>query len=449
MTKRPWAKIDLHPTAAADDGTSSSPSAADITLYGTIGADLWGDGISAADLARQIADLDVDELNVYVNSPGGAAWDGLAIMNALRRHKAKVTVTVDALAASAASVIAMAGDRIVMNRGSELMIHDASGWCIGNAEAMAETAQVLSKLSDSYAAAYAARAGGNTEDWRARMRAETWYTAEEAVLAGLADEWVDAPPAEARFDMSGFRYRGRSAAPAPVSKLPASEPEDHTTTIREETIIMTDELKDGLRDRLGLAEDVTETAILAALDERLAVSAAIEPPAGTCLVDQAALDDYIWGSAEVIGLMCLAIFTADQPLSPADQKRCEEGARRLGAAFQKINFLRDVGDDTIALGRDYLNVQAEGEQRGVDKRQIVADITADLDAAYPSIALLPTAARAGVLAAYLIFRDLCARLDHMTMSEIMSTRVRVPAVMKARLVARACVQAPRLHPPTM
>lgn len=165
--------------------------------------------------------------------------------------------------------------------------------------------------------------------------------------------------------------------------------------------------------------------------------------------DQAALDDYIWGSAEVIGLMCLAIFTADQPLSPADQQRCEEGARRLGAAFQKINFLRDVGDDTIALGRDYLNVQAEGEQRGVDKRQIVADITADLDAAYPSIALLPTAARTGVLAAYLIFRDLCARLDHMTMSEIMSTRVRVPAVMKARLVARACVQAPRLHPPTM
>ena len=165
--------------------------------------------------------------------------------------------------------------------------------------------------------------------------------------------------------------------------------------------------------------------------------------------DQAALDDYIWGSAEVIGLMCLAIFTAERPLSPVDQKRCEEGARRLGAAFQKINFLRDVGDDTIALGRDYLNVQAEGEQRGVDKRQIVADITADLDAAYPSIALLPTAARAGVLAAYLIFRDLCARLDHMTMSEIMSTRVRVPAVMKARLVARACAQAPRLHPPTM
>lgn len=310
MTKRPWAKIDLHPTAAADDGTSSSPSAADITLYGTIGADLWGDGISSADLARQIAELDVDELNVYVNSPGGAAWDGLAIMNALRRHKAKVTVTVDALAASAASVIAMAGDRIVMNRGSELMIHDASGWCIGNAEAMAETAQVLSKLSDSYAAAYAARAGGNTEDWRARMRAETWYTAEEAVLAGLADEWVDAPPAEARFDMSGFRYRGRAAAPAPVSKLPASEPEDHTTTIREETIIMTDELKDGLRDRLGLAEDVTETAILAALDERLAVSAAIKPPAGTCLVDQAALDD-LKAAAEA-GRTALAVLDSER-----------------------------------------------------------------------------------------------------------------------------------------
>ena len=142
------------------------------------------------------------------------------------------------------------------------------------------------------------------------MRDETWYTAEEAVLAGLADEWVDAPPAEARFDMSGFRYRGRAAAPAPVSKLPASEPEDHTTTIREETIIMTDELKDGLRDRLGLAEDVTETAILAALDERLAVSAAIEPPAGTCLVDQAALDD-LKAAAEA-GRTALAVLDSER-----------------------------------------------------------------------------------------------------------------------------------------
>ncbi|MDT9693988.1 ATP-dependent Clp protease proteolytic subunit, partial [Streptomyces sp. P9(2023)] len=82
---------------------------ADVRIYGDIGR--WG-GVSAKDFAEQIAALDVDQINLYVNSPGGAAWDGVAIMNALRRHRARVLVTVDGLAASAASLICMAGDHI-------------------------------------------------------------------------------------------------------------------------------------------------------------------------------------------------------------------------------------------------------------------------------------------------------------------------------------------------
>lgn len=209
---RPWFRIEAKAEA------EETPSA-DVYIYDEIGESWWG-GIAPKALVDEITALDVDDLNVYINSPGGAAWDGIAIMNALRRHKAKVHVTVDALAASAASMIAMAGDRITMNRGAQLMIHDASGMAWGNAAMMEETAQVLHKLSNSYADTYAARAGGSREHWRELMQAETWYTAEEAVEAGLADDWVDAKvdaeEATAGFDLSGFKYRGRASAPAPV-----------------------------------------------------------------------------------------------------------------------------------------------------------------------------------------------------------------------------------------
>lgn len=286
----PWARIDMR----AQDTTDTAPTTADVLIYDAIGADPWGDGISPKELAAQIADLDVDQLNVYINSPGGAAWDGLAIMNTLRRHRATVNVTIDALAASAASVIAMAGDHVTMNRGAELMVHDASGFAMGNADTMRETADVLDKLSDSYADAYAARAGGDRATWREVMQAETWFTAEEAVAAGLADEWVDAPSTEAHFDRSGFRYKARAAAPAPAitHPLPASEPGDHTTTNRKD-IAMSDTLSEGLRQRLGLADsDVDDSTILATLDDRLAASAAAETPtipAGTALIDEGVL----------------------------------------------------------------------------------------------------------------------------------------------------------------
>lgn len=299
-----WARIDLNPTAEstrAQDAPTAGESA-DIRIYDEIGSSFWGDSLSAKDLAASIDDLDVDTLNVYINSPGGDAWDGIAIMNALRRHRATVNVTVDALAASAASVIAMAGDRVTMNRGAELMIHDASGMAWGNAGLMRDTADVLDKLSDSYADAYAARAGGSREGWRAAMRAETWYTAEEAVEAGLADEWVDAPPtdaaatATAAFDRSGFRYRARAQAPSPViHQLPASEPGDHTTTHQKKEIAVSENLMEGLRDRLGLADpDADDSTILAALDERLTAKAGLDPsslPEGTALVDTAVLEE--------------------------------------------------------------------------------------------------------------------------------------------------------------
>lgn len=289
---RPWFRVE----ANADKG---SPPAAVVYVYDEIGESWWG-GLSPKALVDEIDALDVDVLTVHINSPGGSAWDGIAIMNALRRHPARVEVVVDGLAASAASVVAMAGDVVTMNRGAQMMIHDASGGAWGNAELLEGTAKTLHKLSDSYADIYAARAGGDRETWRAAMRAETWYTAEEAVSAGLADAWDgspgDAEPgAGASFDLSRFRYPGRTFAPPPLAaghRLPVSS--EPGPTQKEEDVMSYENLTAGLRERLGMADaDTTDEAILAALDEALAEQADERPagmlPEGAVVVDAAAL----------------------------------------------------------------------------------------------------------------------------------------------------------------
>lgn len=265
---------------------------AEVRIYDEISNNpYWG--VSAKVFAEEIAALDVDELQVYINSPGGSAWDGMAIMNSLRRHKATVNVVVDGLAASAASLIAMAGDHVTMNRGSELMIHDTSGLAYGNAATMLETAEILNKLSDSYADSYAARAGRDRAHWREVMRAETWYTAEEAVLAGLADEWADAPAAEAKFDLSRFKHHGREDAPTPVlarADLPAdrsgetlpAEPEGNET--KGDAVAFFDEIK----ARLGLSE-ASEEEVLTAVED-LATQPDASLPEGVATIDATVLE---------------------------------------------------------------------------------------------------------------------------------------------------------------
>jgi ATP-dependent Clp endopeptidase proteolytic subunit ClpP len=207
-----------------------------IYIYDEIG--YWG--VTASDLVAELSELTgVTAIDLHINSPGGEVFDGLAIMNTLRAHPAAVTTYVDGLAASIASVIAMAGDRIVMGPHSQMMIHDASGLCIGDAGDMQQMAQMLDFQSNNIAAVYAERGGGTVDDWRAAMQAESWYTAEEAVAAGLADE-VAARPApgagatgaavDNSWDLSVFRYAGRESAPAPQPVASAGQPEAPETS---------------------------------------------------------------------------------------------------------------------------------------------------------------------------------------------------------------------------
>lgn len=157
---------------------------AQIRIYEEIG---WF-GITEEDFARDLAEITADEIEVQISSPGGDVFAGIAIYNALRTHPARITTRVDSLAASIASVIVQAGDRRIMVSASQQMIHPAWGFAIGPAPDMREMADLLDKQTDVLAGIYAERSGKPAEHWRTLMDAETWFTAEEAVEAGLADE---------------------------------------------------------------------------------------------------------------------------------------------------------------------------------------------------------------------------------------------------------------------
>lgn len=170
----------------------------EILIYDVIG-DSWFGGVTAADFVRELQNVQANKILLRVNSPGGAIDDANAIRNALLRHPATVESHVDGIAASAASWVAMQ-DRVVMEPGSKMMIHEPWDFMGGNAASFRNWADVLDKYGDDIAAMYAGKAGGTTDEWRAKMRANagdgTWYTADEAVEAGLADE-VGAAPAQA------------------------------------------------------------------------------------------------------------------------------------------------------------------------------------------------------------------------------------------------------------
>jgi ATP-dependent protease ClpP protease subunit len=145
-------------------------------------------GVNANDFVRDLRAITAKNIDLHINSGGGFVFDAIAIYSALKNHPATVDVSIDGVAASAASFIAMAGDSIAIEKPAKVMIHDAGGLVIGNAADMREMADLLDELSDTIAGIYADRAKGTVASWREAMRAETWYGAAEAVKAGLADK---------------------------------------------------------------------------------------------------------------------------------------------------------------------------------------------------------------------------------------------------------------------
>lgn len=225
---------------AVRSATSVSPAGpvTEVWIFDYI--DSWGDpfGVSAQDVVRALSG--VGDVLLHLNSPGGEVFEGISIYNALRQHPGNVTIQVEALAASAASVIAMAASEVVMMPGSMMMIHDAWDVVPGTEAELIAAAAATGKASESIAGMYAARAGGSVDEWRGRMRDPagnygTWYTAQEAVDAGLADRLsvpsstVDdqAPGFAATADLTLYAgIRKPDSAPAKESVIPDTSTRD-------------------------------------------------------------------------------------------------------------------------------------------------------------------------------------------------------------------------------
>ena len=258
---KPWYRIE-------NKTSSGGKTSAEILIYDEI--DPWF-GVSAGDFANELNALDVDEITVGINSPGGIVFDGIAIMNALKRHPAKIITRIDGLAASAASFIAMAGDEIQTSKYGEAMIHEAWGAVRGNADDMAAMQQLLERHNDTIANIYADRAGGDVKAWRKLMAAETWFTAQEMVDAGLADTILESEDADSsqaeqaaalknRFDLTVFNYAGRSHAPAPTARAQAPAGDRPQKGTQMATV------KEHLAAKYGLDASLDDEAFNAAYD---------------------------------------------------------------------------------------------------------------------------------------------------------------------------------------
>lgn len=182
-------------------------------------------GVSAKNFIADLraAPATAQNINVEINSPGGDVFAGIAIYNALRNSGKKVNVTVMGVAASAASLVAMAGDSITMPENTFMMVHNPWGFAAGDAAELRDTADMLDKVGASLVGTYAARTGKPAEEIKALLDAETWMTAQEAVDAGFATEVAPAVEARASFDPERLPANVQAAfagAPRPQESQP-------------------------------------------------------------------------------------------------------------------------------------------------------------------------------------------------------------------------------------
>ena len=181
-------------------------SQGEVWLYDQIGQSFWGDGISAKSFQKELSALGkVTSITVRINSPGGDVFDGFAIYNQLKSHPAKVVVDVDGLAASIASVIAMAGDEIRVASNAMIMIHNPHGMAVGDADEMLRVAALLEQVKGSLADTYAGRTKQPLDKLKAWMDDETWMAADTAVQYGFADGVTNEQPVSACWRLDPYK----------------------------------------------------------------------------------------------------------------------------------------------------------------------------------------------------------------------------------------------------
>jgi ATP-dependent Clp protease protease subunit len=226
--------VKVHAKAASADALFNKENAifevfardndtTEINLYDEIGG--WF-GVTAKQFRQQLDGVKSSKIILNINSPGGDVFDGIAIYNDLLAHKAYVVVRVTGLAASAASLIAMAGDEVQIADNAFFMIHNAWSVAVGDAQVMKKRAGLLSKIDAELGDTYAARTGGDADDIREQMNEETWLNADEAVEQGFADQIISADEkadAKASFDLAPFKNVPKALKPRRMANKAKTE----------------------------------------------------------------------------------------------------------------------------------------------------------------------------------------------------------------------------------
>ena len=205
----------------AFSAAASDNKAATLSIYDEIG--FWG--VQASDFRTALAAVKASVINVEINSPGGDVFAGLAIYNMLRASGKEIVVKVMGVAASAASLIAMAGDKIVMPKNTFMMVHNPWSFAMGNAEELRETADTLDKIGVSLLNTYVNRTGKTEEEIKPLLAKDTWLTADEALEMGFADEVVADIKANAKFDLARADLPANVAAAIKAAAEPDPTPE--------------------------------------------------------------------------------------------------------------------------------------------------------------------------------------------------------------------------------
>ena len=304
--------LSYTPRASDDEDEDDVPT---IYIFDQIGKDWWSnEGVSAKDFQQALAEIGpAKELVVEINSPGGNVWDGLAIYNMLRGHGAKVTTRVTGLAASIASIIALAGSTVEMGESALFMIHKASGIQAGNADEMRKMAEMLDKHDEVLAGIYAGKTGKTSVKMTELMAAETWFSGAEAKAGGFIDTLINLPAAQASFDLSRFRR-----VPAASAHTTAHSSATQGTEMNREKILAL------LKKRgLSVPENATDDQLIALLDTTPAQQPAPAPAPAATATPQPAQNL----TAEAIAA---AVVSALKPATPPTAQRIDPGVEPVG-----------------------------------------------------------------------------------------------------------------------
>jgi ATP-dependent protease ClpP protease subunit len=327
---------------------AAADQAAVLSLLGDVGWEITPAGV-AAELKKLSAN---QPLTVSINSYGGDALAGIAIHNMLARHAGPKTVIVEGIAASAASLIAMAGDRIVMPGNAFLMIHEAWGGAVGDAESMRQQADVLDQISGAYRRTYAAKSGKDEEAVAALMRAETWFDADMAVAEGFASETAEPAEIRAFAALDPNRY---AAAPAAFRGL--------VRAARDE-VFNPPAIPPAVAKEIGMSESIAQAG-----GNSPAQSAAPVAPAAASIAD-------LRGIAERNGLP--AEFALTQLERGATRESALEAALEAVAARSPapvmpnsaaVSVIRDERDTLRARWSGALSAQLMGQAPAPESRE--------------------------------------------------------------------------------